>query len=309
MASAEARRRCPHVVFVRPDHRAYREWSRRVWTLVRDMAPVVEQVGIDEGYLELAAGDAHEQAALIQLAVRARLRLSCSLGVGTCKVVAKVASDARKPGGITVVPRGGEAAFLAPLHVRKLPGVGPKAEARLIGAGVDTIGDLAALADARLAALLPGKVGEELRLRARGIDPRRVNAAPAEAVSISNEETFDRDIADRGELHVHVRRMAEQLAGSLERRGIAARTVTTKLRYPDFAIATRSHSLGVGIDDAAAIGDLACRLLDRALRDRPGPIRLVGVGVSGLDHHKQLRLPVDDGSGELVRARAERATP
>jgi len=120
MSSAEARRRCPEVVFLTPDHRTYRDWSQRVWALVSSLAPVVEQVGIDEGYLVLPEGDPGEQAALIQLAVRERLRLSCSLGVATCKVVAKIGSDARKPGGITVVPPGGEAAFLAPLPVRAL---------------------------------------------------------------------------------------------------------------------------------------------------------------------------------------------
>jgi DNA polymerase-4 len=292
MSSAEARRRCPDVIFVRPDHRTYRDWSRRVWSLVSDMAPVVEQVGIDEGYLVLPDGDPREQAQLVQLAVRERMRLSCSMGVATCKVVAKVASDARKPGGITVVPRGGEAAFLARLPVRTLPGVGPKAEVRLVAAGVTTIGGLAELDDARLAELLPGRVGVELRLRARGIDPRPVSGEPAEAISISNEETFDVDVGDRDELHAHLRRMSEGLAASLERRGMSARTVTTKVRYPDFAIATRSHSLTVGIDDAEAIGDLACTLLDRALRGRPGPIRLVGVGVSGLDRHRQLSLPM-----------------
>jgi DNA polymerase IV len=294
MSSAEARRRCPHVIFVRPDHRAYREWSSRVWALVRDMAPVVEQVGIDEGYLVLPDGDPREQAELVQLAVRERMRLSCSLGVATCKVVAKVASDARKPGGITVVPPGGEAAFLASLPVRTLPGVGPKAEVRLVAAGVATIGGLAELEDARLAELLPGRVGVDLRLRARGIDPRPVSGEPAEAISISNEETFDIDVRDREELYGHLRQMSEGLAASLERRGMSARTVTTKVRYPDFAIATRSQSLVVGIDDAASIGDLACNLLDRALRQRPGPIRLVGVGVSGLDRHRQLSLPVTD---------------
>ena len=293
MSSAEARRRCPGVIFVRPDHRTYREWSGRMWSLVHEMAPVVEQVGIDEGYLVLPEGDPREQAELIQLAVRARMRLSCSLGVATCKVVAKVASDARKPGGITVVPPGGEAAFLARLPVRTLPGVGPKAEVRLVAAGISTIGGLADLGDARLAELLPGRVGVELRLRARGIDPRPVSGEPAEAVSISNEETFDVDVRDRDELYGHLRRMSEGLAAALERRGMSARTVTTKVRYPDFAIATRSHSLVVGIDDAASIGDLACALLDRALRSRPGPIRLVGVGVSGLDRHRQLALPVD----------------
>ncbi|HSD01864.1 MAG TPA: DNA polymerase IV [Gaiellales bacterium] len=294
MSSAEARRRCPGVIFVRPDHGAYREWSRRVWSLVREMAPVVEQVGIDEGYLVLPDGDPREQAELIQLAVRERMRLSCSLGVATCKVVAKVASDARKPGGITVVPPGGEAAFLARLPVRTLPGVGPKAEVRLVAAGISTIGGLAELDDARLAELLPGRVGGELRLRAQGVDPRPVSGEPAEAISISNEETFDTDVRDRDELYGYLRRMSEGLAAALERRGMSARTVTTKVRYPDFAIATRSHSLPVGIDDAASIADLACSLLDRALRSRPGPIRLVGVGVSGLDRHRQLSLPVEE---------------
>jgi DNA polymerase IV len=297
MASAEARRRCPEVVFVRPDHATYRDWSRRVWGLVAGLAPVVEQVGIDEGYLVLAEGDPGEQAALIQLAVRERMRLSCSLGVATCKVVAKIGSDARKPGGITVVAPGGEAAFLAPLPVRALPGVGPKAQERLADAGVTTIGRLAGLDDARLTALLPGRVGQELRRRARGIDPRPVRAEPAEAVSISNEETFAHDIGDREVLHRYLRTMAESLAESLVRRGMTARTVTTKLRYPDFAIATRSQTLDVGIDDADAIAALACELLDRALRQRPGPIRLVGAGVAGFDRHKQLVLP---GTGAEV---------
>ena len=292
MSSAEARRRCPDVVFLPPDHRTYRDWSRRVWSLVSGVAPVVEQVGLDEGYLVLPEGDPGEQAALIQLAVRERLRLSCSLGVATCKVVAKIGSDARKPGGITVVPAGGEAAFLAPLPVRALPGVGPKAHERLAEAGVTTIGLLAELDDRRLGTLLPGRVGMELRRRARGIDPRPVAAEPAEAVSLSSEETFPHDIGDREALHGHLRAMAESLAGSLARRGMTARTVTTKLRYPDFAIVTRSQSLDVGIDDPETIGNLACDLLDRALRNRPGPIRLVGVGVAGLDRHKQLVLPV-----------------
>ncbi len=198
------------------------------------------------------------------------------------------------------MPPGGEAAFLAPLPVRALPGVGPKAQARLADAGVTTIGRLADLDDGRLAPLLPGRVGEELRRRARGIDPRPVAAEPAEAISLSNEETFARDIGDREELHGHLRAMAESLAGSLLRRGMTARTVTTKLRYPDFAIVTRSQSFEVGIDDAATIGNMACELLDRALRQRPGPIRLAGVGVAGFDRHKQLVLP---GTG------AEPSTP
>ncbi len=279
-------------MFLRPDHREYRDWSGRLWQLVRGMAPVVEQVGIDEGYLELPDGDPREQAELIQLAVRRRMRLSCSLGVATCRVVCKVASDMRKPGGITVVPPGGEAGFLAPLAVRKLPGVGPKAERRLTAAGVETIGALASLSDADLAALLPGRVGIDLRRLACGVDPRPVSAEPGEAVSISNEETFDVDVFDRAALHAELRRMATDLAGHLHKRGWAARTVVTKLRYPDFSIATRSRTLAAGTDDGIEIGDLACALLDRALSDRHEPIRLVGVGVSTLERHKQLALPL-----------------
>ena len=138
--------------------------------------------------------------------------------------------------------------------------------------------------------MLQGKVGRELRDRARGIDPRRLELS-VERISISNEETFARDIGDPERLHDELRRMAVGLAGHLERRGHVARTITTKLRYPDFSIRTRSTSLQVGTDDAERIGAIACELLDRALRDRPGPLRLVGVGVSGLVEHVQLSLP------------------
>ena len=134
-----------------------------------------------------------------------------------------------------------------------------------------------------------GKVGRELRNRARGIDPRPLEMS-SERISISQEETFERDIADPERLHDELRRMAVKLAEHLRGRGQVARTVTTKVRYPDFAIRTRSTSLAVGTDDAGRIGELACSLLDRALRDRPGPLRLVGVGVSGLEEHVQLSL-------------------
>ena len=292
MSCAEALRRCPQAVFVRPDHSAYREWSRRVWEVVRAQAPVVEQIGIDEGYLVLDEGDPPEQAALVQRAIREQVRLSTSLGVGSCKVVCKIASDMKKPGGITYVPAGEEAAFLAPLEVRRLPGVGPKGEQRLAALSIGTIGGLAALDDERMKELLPGRGWLELRDRARGVDPRPVSAEPGEAVSISTEETFDVDIADREQLHVRMRAMAAPLARSLQRDGRSARTVTAKLRYPDFSIVTRSHSLAVGTDDPDQIADLACTLLDRALDQRPGALRLVGVGVSGFELHQQLRLEV-----------------
>ena len=143
--------------------------------------------------------------------------------------------------------------------------------------------------DVRLRRLLPGKVGGMLRDRARGIDPRGLETQ-VENISISTEETFERDVADREQLHTEVRRMAGDVAKRLARGGQAARTVTTKVRYPDFAIRSRSTTLPAGIDDGAAIGEIACALLDRALRDRPGPLRLVGVGVSNLEDYRQLAL-------------------
>jgi DNA polymerase IV len=294
MSCAEALRRCPHAVFLRPRHALYREWSRTVWATVRGVVPTIEQTGVDEGYLDLGeiASDflrARAVAEAVQAAVRAATELTCSLGVATSKVVAKIASDSRKPGGIVVVPPGREAAFLAPIVVRRLPGVGPKAQARLEATGVATIGDLARLGDDRLHELLPGKLGPLLRDRARGIDPRGLET-DAEAVSISHEETFDQDLDDRERLHDELRRMSARVAEHLSARGKSARTVTTKLRYADFTIRTRSTTLPAAIDDPETIAELACRLLDRALAVRPGKLRLVGVGVSGLEAHRQLSL-------------------
>ncbi|MBD0348921.1 MAG: DNA polymerase IV [Thermoleophilia bacterium] len=294
MSCAEALRRCPHAVFVRPRKSLYVGYSRAVWDAVRQVVPTIERTGMDEGYLAVGevARDfaaAREIAEAVQSAVLGSTRLTASLGVATCKVVAKVASDRRKPGGLTVVPPGREAAFLAPFDVRLLPGVGPRAEHRLRAAGVTTIGELAALTDDRLRRLAPGRVGAMLRDRARGIDRRGVETE-AETVSISSEETFAQDVTDAERLHDEVQRMAGHVAARLQRSGDTARTVTAKLRYSDFSIRTRSTTLAVGTDDAARIGELACRLLDRALRDRPGALRLVGVGVSGLEPYRQLAL-------------------
>jgi DNA polymerase-4 len=294
MASAEALRRCPHAVFVRPSSSLYRRYSRTVWDAVQEVVPTVERTGLDEGYLDVGEvargfGEARAVAEAVQASVRAATSLTCSLGVATCKVVAKVASDRRKPGGITVVRPGREAAFLAPLPLRRLPGVGPRADERMRRAGLTTVGDLAALDDPALERLLPGKVGRMLGDRARGIDPRRLELA-TESISIGHEETFPQDVTDRKRLHDELRRMARRVAESLVEDGKAARTITTKVRYPDFSIRSRSTTLDAGTDDGERIGEIACALLDRALADRPGALRLVGVSVSNLEAHRQLVL-------------------
>jgi DNA polymerase IV len=294
MSAAEALRRCPHAVFLRPRHALYRQYSRVVWDTVGEIVPRVERTGIDEGYLDLGivAVDftrARAVASAIQTAVRARTSLTCSLGVGTSKVVCKIASDRRKPGGITVVPPGTERQFLAPLPVRLLPGVGPRAEERLRTAGIETMGALADLADGDVDALIPGSVGRMLRDRARGVDPRDLDLE-LEPVSVSAEDTFARDLTDRERLHDEVRRLSELVSERLRNAGLSGRTVTAKLRYGDFSIRTRSTTLPAAVDDPGVIGDVACGLLDRGLRDRPGALRLVGVGVSGLSPYRQLTL-------------------
>ena len=262
---------------------------------MREIVPTVEQAGIDEGYLDLgelapAFDDARALAEAVRAVVKARTRLSCSLGVATSKVVAKIASDRRKPGGLTVVRPGREAAFLAPFPIRVLPGRraarGGEARSR---PGSRRSAALAALDDGDLARLLPGKVGRMVRDRARGIDPRPLEVS-TERISVSIEETFERDVGDVERLHGELRADGRAPRRHLSERGQTARTVTTKLRYPDFAIRTRSTSLASAPTTATRIGELACTLLDRALRDRPGPLRLVGVGLSGLADHAQLEL-------------------
>ena len=295
MSCAEALRRCPQAVFVRPSRALYSRHSRAVWSAVRDVVPTVERTGLDEGYLLLSevASDfrgGRSMAEAVQVAVRGATSLSCSLGVATCKVVAKVASDRRKPGGITIVPPGRETSFLAPFPVRLLPGVGPRSEQRLRAAGIAHIGELAVVTDEELRRLLPGKFGLLLRERARGVDPRPVSSEPAESISIGHEETFDHDVAERERLYAELRRMALSVAESLHASGQAARTVTTKLRYPDFSIRSRSMTLVAGCMDGEQIGELACRLLDRALDERPSALRLVGVSVSNLEPYYQLAL-------------------
>jgi DNA polymerase IV len=292
MSSAEALRRCPHAVFLRPRHALYAQYSRAVWEVISELVPRLERTGLDEGYLDLGTvardfAQARRVAAAIQTSVRGTTSLTCSLGVSTSKVVCKIASDRRKPGGITVVPPRREAGFLAPLAVRILPGVGPRAEERLVRNGVTTIGALASLADDELRTLLPGSVGPLLRDRARGIDPRDLDL-DVEQVSISAEDTFLRDLSERETLHSEVRRLSEIVAERLARAELSGRTVTAKLRYADFSIRTRSTTLAAAVDDAETIGDVACGLLDRGLRDRPGALRLVGVGVSSLSPFRQL---------------------
>ena len=294
MSAAEALRRCPTAIFLRPRHALYRQYSRVVWDTIGEIVPRIERTGIDEGYLDLGTVSsdftrARGSPRRSRPPSAGRPSLTCSLGVGTSKVVCKIASDRRKPGGITVVPPGTEARFLAPLAVRLLPGVGPRAEERLRSAGVETIGGLAALEDAELRALLPGTIGPLLRDRAR---------ASTRAISTSSSSRCPYPPRTRSRATSPIAsgcttRCDGSPSSSSERlrnAGLSGRTVTAKLRYADFSIRTRSTTLPAAVDEAELIGRVACGLLDRGLRDRPGALSLVGVGVSGLSPYRQLTL-------------------
>ena len=297
MSCAEALRRCPEAVFVRPRGSLYREYSREVWSIVREIVPTVEQAGIDEGYLDLgevapAFDDARALAEAVRAVVKARTRLSCSLGVAHVEGGREGRlrpAQARRPDGRAPGPRGGVPRAVpdpaccrgsARVPRRGWPAVGRRDDRRARGAR----------ATASSPRLLPGKVGMLVRDRARGIDPRPLEVS-TERISISSEETFERDVGDVERLHDELRRMADR-PRRLPRRARADgadrddEAPLPGLRDP--------HALDVARrrrpTTATRIGELACALLDRALRDRPGPLRLVGVGVSGLADHAQLEL-------------------
>lgn len=302
MRAAEALRRCPDAIFVRPDFGSYRRRSRSVWDWIRSRVACVQQVGIDEGYLELpaaiergGAGAARAWLAELQAGLLRETRLSSSIGCGDSKTVAKIASDFKKPGGLTVVPPGESAAFLAPLELRALPGVGPRLEARLKELGLSTIGELAALSDEQLRRAVPGVVGRELRDRARGIDERRVDPKPQLPVSQGAEETFPRDIAAPAEMEEWIDRLADSVWARLAAHDLCARRVTAKIRYLDFQTITRSRTQGEPFESAEEMAGCAKALLRRALEERKAAVRLLGVYASKLceqARETQIRLPL-----------------
>jgi DNA polymerase-4 len=279
MPTARALRLCPQAILLPPRHERYGFFSRRVMEIVRQASPVMEQVSVDEAYLDLtgqvdAWDDAVEVARQVQRRVKDEVKLSASLGVAINKLVAKVASDRHKPGGLTVVRPGEEAAFLAPLSVRVLWGIGPKTAARLAELGVTTVGELAQVAEEELRSRF-GRHGAEMMRQAQGIDDRPV-IVEHEARSISQEMTFARDVADRQALKRQLWRSSQGVAAQLKEAGLVAGTVAIKLRYADFSTLTRQLTLAVATDDEVEIYRIALQLLERAWQPEQ-PVRLLGV--------------------------------
>ena len=282
MPMATAVRQCPDGIIMRPRFDRYREVSARVMGIFREVTEVIEPVSLDEAYLDVTEASENRSPIAIAIDVKERIAnevgLTISVGLGTGKCVAKIASDLQKPDGLVVVPVGQEAEFLAPLAVGKLVGVGPKSAASLNEAGVHTIGQLANMPDPWFSRRF-GKRGAGIRDRARGADREPVQTA-RETKSLSSETTFPEDIAAPAELLTVIERLSGSVADSLTRKWLFGRTITVKIRLADYTTFTRRMTLPDVTNDDAVIAATAWTLLERELE--PGrAFRLLGVGVSG----------------------------
>jgi DNA polymerase IV len=287
-----ASRKCPQGVFLpgRPDR--YRELSERVMAIFADYTPLVEPISLDEAFLDVSAseavfGDGPTIARLIKDRVRDEIGLVVSVGVSTNKLCAKVASDLRKPDALVVVPPGEEAAFLAPLPIRRLWGVGPQAQAALGDYGVTTIGQLAAIPSGTLHRRF-GRHGDDLAARARGEDRSPVQTMHAPK-SVGHEHTFDTDTADVGRLEATLLDLAESVASRLRRHDLAAGTVQLKLRYEGFETLTRQAPLARQTRESAPLYAATLALLRRTLVAGRG-VRLIGLTAINLADTQQLTL-------------------
>lgn len=313
MPSVRARALCPHAVFVAGRHDRYSEVSASIMAVFGDITPLVEPLSLDEAFLDVTGairllGSATDIAQSIRRRVWEAERLHCSVGAATSKLVAKLATEEAKPRvdrgrvlrglGVKEIPAGSERAFMAPLPLRALWGVGPKTYEKLVRLGIRTVGELAELPVETVISVVGEASGRHLCAVANAIDDRPV--VPGRQIkSISHEETFPIDLVDRHDLRRELVRMSDSVGTRLRAAGVKGRTVTIKVRFPSFATVTRSQTLAQATDRSGWILDVATDLLDRVDVD-PG-VRLLGVGVSGLTEDVTEQLTLDDllaGQGE-----------
>ncbi len=289
MPMGRALRLCPELLIVPPRFHEYSRQSQLVMDRLFQITPLVEQVSIDEAFLDVSEKDTPgiEIAKLLQKGINQELHLPCSIGVASNKLVAKIANDVGKasargkspPNAITVVPAGEEQAFLAPLPVQRLWGVGPKTAQTLGSVGINNIGDLASYPEKELQRIF-GKNGYFLSIHARGIDESPIITS-RETKSISQEITFAVDISDRDELFRTIRTQSERVGKRLREDHLVGSTIKVKLRWSNFTTITRQSKLAVPTDLGPEIAMAALRLFEKTWL--PGkPVRLIGVGVSGL---------------------------
>jgi DNA polymerase-4 len=303
---------CPQAIFVEGHPHRYREYSNKVFEVLGRFSPLVEMASIDEAYLDMTGserllGPPLRAAHALHEAIRAATGLNCSIGIASSRLVAKIGSDQAKPNGIIWILPGQEARFLAPLPIRKVPGVGKVTEKCLHDLGVQTVGDLACFEEAFLESRF-GKWGLALAGKARGEDAGGWFDSPigaaADPKSVSHEHTFSEDTADRDVLEATLARLAEMVGRRLREYGLHARTVQLKLRYQDFTTITRAHTL-------AAATQLDTELFEEARRLfranwRPGAkVRLLGVQASSLETGEGQLSLLDDGRRQRWRAALE----
>ncbi len=289
MPMARALHLCPGLIVVSSRHKLYSEISEQVMAKLRGLTPLVEQISIDEAFLDISDLDEAPErlARRLQAGIRDELHLPCSIGIASNKLVAKIATEVGKkaakgdapPFGLTIIPAGEEAAFLAPLPADMLWGVGPKTSRRLAELGIHTIGDIAKWPENELVRLF-GENGRDLARHSKGQDERSI-VTERETKSISQEETFARDIRDDKSLEKTLKEQSAEVSRQLRKNNLAGTTIKLKIRWPDFTTLTRQTTLPAPTDREDEIGKAAIHLM-RAVRKSGQAVRLIGVGISGL---------------------------
>ena len=299
MPSVTAKKLCPEAIWTEGHYNRYREVSNQVMDILRDETHLVQQVSIDEAFMDVTPNDVNTEHP-VSIAMRIQRRVSklgvtCSIGVGTTKAVAKLASDMDKPRGLTVVMPGSESNFMDPLPVRALSGIGSSAEKRLREVGIKTLGDLAAADDELVVGLL-GKPGRTMLDRARGLEDAPVETDD-EVKSVSNEISFAHDLTQSEDILAAIAMMAAKVGRRLRRKGLAGTTLALKVRYSDRSVKSVQRPLAEPCDDEYVFNELLEDMLDDVW-DEGMALRLVGVAVTGFagqSEPEQLSLFAEDG--------------
>ena len=284
MPASQARRLCPQGIWAAGRFDRYKEVSNQVMAILHDETPAVQQVSIDEAFMDVTPTRVNrEHPVIIAMRIQRRveaLGVTCSVGVGSSKTVAKIASDMDKPRGLTVVYPGTERAFLDPLPVRCMSGIGKAAEEKLRAHGVETLGQLVLEGQPRLERLF-GKNGRTMYLRACGLDDAPVEQG-APVKSVSNEVTFAEDLTQRVDIEAAINTQSAKVGRRLRRKGLRGSTIGLRLRYADRSSRSVQRRLAQATDDELAFAPELCRMLDELWQ--PGvPVRLIGVSVGGFD--------------------------
>jgi DNA polymerase-4 len=300
MPLSKARRLCPRAILIRANFSRYKDASAKFMKILGDFSPHIEPLGLDEAYLDITGceesyGSPQKLARVIKERINKELKITASVGIGTCKVVAKIASALCKPDGLLEIAPGEEQAFLNPLPIAKLPGVGEKTEQSLKELGITTIGELASLPLDTITRRF-GATGTVIYSYARGIDDREVEA-PGEAKSISQQLTFARDTLDRNFLEANLHNLCQEVCQELRSQNKRAKCVAIRLRYADFKTITRQVTLQEASDVTQVVFATAQQLLSKTLAQQEKPIRLIGIRISSLVGEEK-QLPMFDSGTE-----------